>query len=50
MPDVGEIVCPSESSDLTDGYDGDYDESLTFGDSSCPSVEPYYFAKAPSES
>ena len=39
VPDVGEVICPSESSDLTDGYDGDDDESLTFGDSSRPSAQ-----------
>ena len=50
VPDVGEVMCPSESSDLTDGYDGDDDESLTFGDSSCPSAQPFYFAKTPSKS
>ena len=49
VPDVGEVVCPSESSASADDGDDD-DESLKYGDSSCPSEEPYYFAKAPSKS
>ena len=49
VPDVGEVICPSESSSSTDEGDDD-DESLKFGDSSCSSDEPFYFAKAPSKS
>ena len=50
VPDVGEVICSSESSASVDEDEDDDDESLKLGDSSCPSVEPYYFAKAPSKS
>jgi hypothetical protein len=49
VPDVGEVVCPSESSASADNGD-DADEASKYGDSSCPSEEPYYFAKEASKS
>ena len=44
VPDVGEVVCPSESSASADDGD-DAHEASKYGNSSCPSEEPYYFAK-----
>ena len=49
VPDVGEVVCPSESFASADDGD-DADEASKYGDSSCPSEEPYYFAKEASKS
>ena len=49
VADGGEVICPSESSTSAD--DGDEDDELSkYGDSSCPSEEPFYFAMAPSKS
>jgi hypothetical protein len=43
VPDVGEVVCLIESfASANDGDDAD--EASKYGDSSCPSEEPYYFA------
>lgn len=49
LPDAGDIVASSESSASAD-EDSDDDESLKFGDLSCPTEESYYFVPAPSES
>ena len=47
----GQLVCDSELAGGERVPDvGEDDESLTFGDSSCPSAQPFYFAKTPSKS
>ncbi len=49
VPEVGEVVCLIESfASANDGDDAD--EASKYGDSSCPSEEPYYFAKEASKS